>query len=269
MKKKSFTIHTIHGYISTIFLAEYPDKILLLDGGTISDTQRIKKFCETKLHRPVTEIRLCVATHIHPDHAGGAIEMRKLFGIPIAAHPLIDQWYRGISGFIQHKIDCALAHYVRAADRISFQRILSSRHVGAFHILQDGDRLPGFDDWQVFHVPGHTLHDLVLYNRSARLLYAGDCLINKNGKINLPIPVFFHGTMRHSYEKLVSLDIETILPAHGDAITGGNIPEIFNRLIEMLGEPKNDMSRMAHSVSIFAPPVWKAYIRKLKQGKES
>jgi glyoxylase-like metal-dependent hydrolase (beta-lactamase superfamily II) len=263
-----FIIHPIRGYISMIYLAVYADKILMLDGGSRSDAARVEKYCVNTLNRPVTDIRLCVASHAHPDHAGGAVELRKRHGIPVAAHPFIDRWYSGISGTLQHKVDCVMAHVVRAADRVSFQRIVSRRLVRPDIVLGDGGALPGFEDWQALHVPGHTLHDLALYNREAGVLYAGDCIINRNGKFNIPIPVFFHGAMRRSYGKLAALDARTIIPAHGNVVENADCREIFARMMDLLEKPRNEMSKMAHRVSVFAPPVWKAYVRKWRSRKE-
>jgi len=263
-----FVIHRLHGYISSVYFAVYAEKILMLDGGSRSDAARVEDFCAKKLGRPVTDIALCVVSHVHPDHSGGALELRKRHGIPIAAHPYIDRWYSGISGSLQHTLDCVMAHVVRSADRVSFQRIWSRRLVRPDIVLDDGEALPGFGDWKALHVPGHTLHDLALYNQEARVLYAGDCIINRNGKYNTPIPVFFHGTMRRSYEKLAALGARTVIPAHGDVIENADCAAIFGRMTEILEQPKNEMSRMAHRVSVFAPPVWKAYVRKWKNRNE-
>jgi glyoxylase-like metal-dependent hydrolase (beta-lactamase superfamily II) len=268
MDNTTFTIHPLRGYISTVYLAVYADKILMLDGGSRSDAARIGNYCEKKLNRPVTDIKLCVASHIHPDHAGGAVELRERHGIPVAAHPFIDRWYSGISGSLQHKVDCVMAHVVRVADRVSFQRIMSRRRVRPDIVLGDGETLPGFGDWRALYVPGHTLHDLALYNAEAGILYAGDCIINRNGKFNTPIPVFFHGTMRRSYEKLAALEAGTIIPAHGDVVVNADCRELFGRMMDLLEKPRNEMSKMAHRVSVFAPPVWKAYVKKWRSRKE-
>ena len=260
-----YKLHTLNGYISNIYIAEYCDKLLLLDCGTKNDVERIRKFCEEKLNRSIKDIKLAIVTHNHPDHSGGATLLRQLYGIPLAAGKGVDLWYKGISGFIQHKIDCMLAHVVRHANRKNLQPVVFNRYVKPDYTINDYGHLPGFSDWQVLYVPGHTLHDIVLYNKENRLLYSSDCIITVNGRYNLPIPVFFPFTMKQSFQKLMTLDITTLIPAHGGIIETES-PEIeFKKMIHLLDLPATEMAKTVHKISIFTPQVWKAYLKKLKR----
>ena len=65
---RPFKVHSIPGIISTIFLVEYPHKLLLLDAGCASDVPRVHDFIVHRLQRPFTDLKLVVATHAHPDH---------------------------------------------------------------------------------------------------------------------------------------------------------------------------------------------------------
>lgn len=75
-------IHTIQGYIQTIYLAEYPDKLLLLDGASRADITYLCQFIEQQLARPLSDLKVVVVTHMHPDHAGAAHRLRALTGCP-------------------------------------------------------------------------------------------------------------------------------------------------------------------------------------------
>ncbi len=260
----SFKLHIVNGYISNLYIAEYEDKLLLLDCGTKNDVERIKIFCEKKLNRSIKNIKLAIATHNHPDHSGAAHPLRTLHNIPIAADRNIDLWYKGASGFIQHKIDCILAHVVRRANRKRLQPVVFNRFVKPDIIISDNKTVPGFSDWLVFHVPGHTTHDVVLYNKEQKLLYSSDCIINVRGRYNLPIPVFFRYRMKKSFQKLMKLDIKTILPAHGEIIQTEKPQDVFQQMITLLGSPKSDMAKKIQAISIFAPQVWKEYLKKIK-----
>ncbi len=261
----SYKLHTIKGYISNLYIAEYDKKLLLLDCGTKNDIERIKKFCEKKLKRPVKDIKLAIATHNHPDHSGGADLLRKLYKIPVASGKGIDLWYKGCSGFIQHKIDCMLAHVVRSANRKSLQPVVFKRYVKPDHIINDNETLPGFPDWQVIYVPGHTTHDIVVYNKENKLLYSSDCIINVNGRYNLPLPVFFPNKMKQSFQKLMKLEINTLIPAHGEIIKTENPIDDFQKMIILLGCPSSEMAKKVHSISIFTPQVWKTYLKRIKR----
>ncbi len=254
-------IHQIEGYISNLFLIEYPEKLLLLDSGSLSDVKRIENFCLNTLKRPVSDIKLVFVSHMHPDHAGGALMFRRIHNLPIAAFYRADLWYRGITGCIQHRLDCFMAQSVRKQNKKPLEKVRYNKRVKPDILLKDNDTLPGFEDWQVLHVPGHTTHDIVVLNKKEKILYGADCIINVNSKLNLPIPVFFKETMKNSFIRLRSLDIDTILLAHGDRIYG-NLEEIFNTMICLLDKPHNRLRRRTHRISTFAPDVWAAGMKK-------
>jgi len=65
-------LHQIQGYIQSIYLAEYPHKLLLLDGACRADVETISYFITGSLKRPLSHLKLVVSTHMHPDHAGAA-----------------------------------------------------------------------------------------------------------------------------------------------------------------------------------------------------
>jgi len=112
MKFNNFTIHKIKGYIETIFVAEYKEKILILDGGCSCDSILVEEFITNELKRPMTDVKMNFVSHAHPDHAGGAPILRDKYKIPIAAHHEIDKWYAGFGGFLQQKTDIMLAGFV-------------------------------------------------------------------------------------------------------------------------------------------------------------
>ncbi|MCY9879242.1 Zn-dependent hydrolase, partial [Vibrio natriegens] len=56
-------LHRIQGYIQTMYLAEYADKLMLLDGASRADIPHLKDFIEYQLKRPFTDLKLVVVTH--------------------------------------------------------------------------------------------------------------------------------------------------------------------------------------------------------------
>lgn len=69
---QDFTLHTIDGHISTIYLAVYSDKILILDCGCRCDITRVETYIEKRLKKDLSTVKLVVASHAHPDHGGGS-----------------------------------------------------------------------------------------------------------------------------------------------------------------------------------------------------
>jgi glyoxylase-like metal-dependent hydrolase (beta-lactamase superfamily II) len=80
--------------------------------------------------------------------------------------------------------------------------------------LVDGQPLLEFADWRVIFTPGHTHHDVVLYNREAALLYASDVIIKVGSKYILPIPMILRKEMHASYEKIKHFDVNKLALAH-------------------------------------------------------
>ena len=62
-------IHTLSGYIQHIYLAEHEHGLLLLDGCSRADVETVSQFITETLHRPLSDLKLIVVTHMHPDHA--------------------------------------------------------------------------------------------------------------------------------------------------------------------------------------------------------
>ncbi len=211
----NFDIHQIHGHLTELYIAVYPKKILLLDGGSRTDFKKIVEYITCTIKRTMSEILLIVISHAHPDHSGTSSFLRSRYNIPIAAHYTIDRWYSGIGGFIQHKIDIFLAWMMTVKSGYKIHRLWFKRKVSPELPLNDGDTLPYFEDWEVIHTPGHSTNHLVFYNREETLLYGGDIFLNIQDKINLPFLITCPQLMENSFDNLSEFPIKTVLLAHG------------------------------------------------------
>lgn len=251
----NFIVHELEGYIENLHLIEYEQGMLLVDSGCINDIKRIEEYCENIIKRPVTDIKLIIVTHLHPDHAGGAVKLRAKYNIPIAAHKDLDNWYRGFGGFLQHKIDCNLALLVAYRSRKKIENIYYKRKIEPDYGLEDGSTLPGFPDWQVLHVPGHTLYDLVTYNANQQMLFVADLICDVKGKTRLPIPILFPDKMLNSFERLAKLPIRTIFRSHGQLIVTDNNYKIFMDMKKLTIKPLTPMARKYRHIFYFAPIV--------------
>ena len=255
MNFSSFTIHIIEGYISSVYLVEYDNGMLLLDGGCVNDVKRIEDYCKLILNRSPGDIKLAVISHMHPDHAGGAATLRKKYGVAIAAHKDVDRWYSGLGGSLQHKLDCYMAMGVARTNKRNREPILFNPIIHPDILLNDLQVLPFFEDWAVLHTPGHTLHDIVLYHQQEALLYIGDIICDVKGKMLLPLPVLFPTRMENSYDKLATLNSSTILMAHGGVKQPENVSSLFLNMKEQLKQPPNSLMRRVYRLSVFTPEI--------------
>ena len=256
-------IHAIKGYINTLYIAEYDHGLLMMDGGSPADLETVENFCSSILNRHASDIRLAVVTHMHPDHSGCAPMLRKKYGTKIAAYKNIDQWYSGSTGWVQHKLDCIMAQIVAVRRKTHIHRIFSRRITSPDFLVNDGEMLPFFPDWQVVYNPGHTIHDISIFHSGEKILYCGDIIVEVKGKFNLPLPVIFKRKMRESYKKLSSLKCKTIIPAHGKIIHADEHSNLFMEMISLLELPPGRLRRRVHWFSVWSPDIWKPGIRKI------
>ncbi|WP_163133904.1 MBL fold metallo-hydrolase [Agarivorans sp. Alg241-V36] len=215
-------IHQLEGYIQNIFLVEYPTKLLLLDGCCRADVAMLRRYICEELARPFSQLKLVMVTHMHPDHAGGASYLQRRFKLSIAGAEHPGEWYQGIAGRCKHLVDLALAHYVAKRHRRAKANLWYSPKLTFTHRLKDGQRLPGFEDWQVCFTPGHTDRDLSLYHPATKTLYVADCILRVKGSLICPFPISNPSLYRQSIERFSQMQVDNYLLAHGE---GGEISQ--------------------------------------------
>jgi glyoxylase-like metal-dependent hydrolase (beta-lactamase superfamily II) len=211
-------IHSLKGHIQSIYLVEYPDKLLLLDGCCRADISLLEQFITSELSRPFSDLKLIVVTHMHPDHAGAAHKLRKITGCKIASANKSIQWYKGLNGRLSHIVDIALASWVASRMGKSKENLWYSPHLKVDYALIDQDTLPGFDDWCVLTTEGHTDRDLSVLHLPSRRLYVADLLVKVKNRFIPPIPVNYPERYLASLSKVQALGPTSIMLAHGGEV---------------------------------------------------
>ena len=212
-------LHRIQGYIQTMYLAEYPDKLMLLDGASRADIPHLKDFIEHQLHRPFSDLKLVVVTHMHPDHAGGAHKLRDLSGCKVLAAKRESQWYDGVDGWLMHLTDLMLARWMANRMRKPKRNLWYSRKLKPDIELIDGECIPGFDDWQVLETQGHTDRDLSVYHSEQDVLYVADLMVQVKKHLIAPFPIFHPNQYRQSLKRVFEMNPQCLLLAHGGEVT--------------------------------------------------
>lgn len=244
-----YRLHRLQGHIQTIYLAEHPQGLVLLDGCCRADVAEVCRFIREELKRALTDLKLVVVTHMHPDHAGGAARLKGKTGARIVAADVPGHWYRGLDGIAMHLTDMALAAWVAKRMGRPLKWFWYSRKLRADVLLGDDSRLPGFPEWRVFHCPGHTDRDLALLHEEEGCIYVADLLVKVKGRYIPPFPLFYPNRYKSSLMKLKCLAPARVLLAHGGE---ASLEEI-------------DLDRVLEQAPSLPMTHWRSVKAKLKQ----
>lgn len=185
------------GYDCNVYLVEE----LLIDTGTGNFFSEMKREITDQIPNP-EKINTIVNTHCHFDHTGGDKKFRD--------------WLK--AKIVIHRDDKdALEHGDVLADL--FGGISKSTTVDK--ILRGGDiiRTTNFN-LEVISTPGHTPGSICLYDKNKKILFSGDTLF-EDGVGRTDYPGGSKDDLYRSIKKLAKLDINYLLPGHGNPKIGG------------------------------------------------
>jgi len=193
------------GWLNANHFAFIGDETVLIDTGYLPSLPHTEKLlAQVGITR--AGVHRIISTHSHGDHIGANAAIQAAGGCRITMHPIqkriIDDrddwatWKR----YYEHE-----AEFFRVDDTI-----------------QEGDELAlGPLRFQVFHVPGHAPGMLALYEPRLQILLPSDAVWDGDvGVLNTHI----EGTIApwlalESVRRLAALEVRTIYPGHGPAIT--------------------------------------------------
>ena len=154
----------------------------------------------------IEDIDLIIATHMHPDHIEAAQSFSSLPTM-VTIHETEYRYFKK-----------------RAASIHGFA-------VEPDFFIAEGILKTGDVELEVIHSPGHSPGSICLYWASHKALFAGDVIFEKGvGRTDLPGG---NGEqLKKSIDRLSSLDLELLLPGHGNIIRGREAIERNFSLIE-------------------------------------
>jgi glyoxylase-like metal-dependent hydrolase (beta-lactamase superfamily II) len=97
-------------------------------------------------------------------------------------------------------------------------------------LLQEGDLRLGDLNFQVLVTPGHSPGSICLYWEDRRALFTGDVVFNQ-GLGRTDLPGGSGDLLKLSIRRLAALDVEILLPGHGEVITGKESVEANFRMV--------------------------------------
>jgi glyoxylase-like metal-dependent hydrolase (beta-lactamase superfamily II) len=203
----------IPGFVNSYTYSDEEETYLIDTGFSSKAKPIIRAFQAANV--PISRVRKLLLTHHHIDHMGGAAYLLEVARAPVACHgedaPFVD-------GRTPAPIPLLMRLFVRM------------HPAPVATVLKDGDRVGSL---QVLHAPGHTPGEVVFYNPARKILFSGDAVVERKGRLTLPAPRFAANLPQavRTLGLLRALDVEVLLPGHGLPITK-NVGPLLDDLIQ-------------------------------------
>ena len=179
-----------------------PEGLTLIDAGPPGSGPKILRSIEALGHSR-RDLRRIVCTHGHPDHAGGVREVAAP-GVDVYLHP-------------------ADRDAIRIGPRDVLRRPTRGRVFAAMTPplddaipLEDGLVLPVLGGLEVIHTPGHTAGSVCLWAARPRVLFVGDNLQARFGRVTHASGLYSDDVnlSRTSVKRLTSHGVRMIVFSH-------------------------------------------------------
>lgn len=191
---------------ANVYLLSTPQGRVLFDTGMVNHAPTFVRLLRA------FDPQAVVLSHSHFDHAGSAFVAARL-GYPVLAHPL------------EHARLLGLDHHLPyPAGQPALGRAVSRLHprvwVAQLGTLHPGEQVGG---WEVVHLPGHTEGQIGL--RRGGALLAADAVLSHGGQAHLARQAYNwdHAAALRTLKELAELDLDMILPGHGEPLTAAQV----------------------------------------------
>jgi glyoxylase-like metal-dependent hydrolase (beta-lactamase superfamily II) len=204
------------------------------------------------------QIRSLVITHNHPDHYGLAGRLVKLSRCSLVMHHLeavhIESRYASTENLLGEMSEWLRINGCPAADlkqlTTSSMGIASRVNIALPDTLVNGGEHldTGRYDFEIVWTPGHSAGHICLYERQRPLFISGDHILNPITP-NIGLHAQSMGNPLADYldslEAVRELDVETVLPAHGEQFAGlqWRVDELLAHHEERLNEIRAALHR--------------------------
>jgi glyoxylase-like metal-dependent hydrolase (beta-lactamase superfamily II) len=222
---------------TNVYLVRSGSSWVLVDAGWAKDASRIGRAAQSLFgvdSRPAA----ILLTHVHPDHAGSALELARVWGCPVYVHPDELPIARGefaamvaSAGPLDRWVVLPLLRVMGVRRRAA---VLERSSLGAVaRAFEPGSAVPGLPGWQCIATPGHTPGHVSFFRPGDRVLISGDALVTveintliglltRRAGVSGPpwYTTFSRAAARESIGTLARLEPTVLAGGHGDPMTG-------------------------------------------------
>lgn len=180
------------------YLIDGPKRVLI-DPGHRNLFEHVRRGLQ-QLDLTIRDIDVVICTHAHPDHLE-AIPLFRENPTLFTLHETEWQWMTSIG------------KQMVAAFGIDVDELQPD------FFLKEGALSLESLELKIFHTPGHSPGSVCLYWPMQKALFTGD-LVFKEGVGRTDLPGGDGDKLKESVKKLMDLDVEWLLPGHGEIIKG-------------------------------------------------
>ncbi len=176
-------VHLVPDVIANPYLIMDVDGVTLIDTGLPGSQKKILKYI-TERSYPAGNLVRIILTHSDIDHVGGAAALKRLSGARVYASAIeADAIARGVpSRTIRPKASA------RRLFMSIVRRLFKPEPVKVDVLLAEGQTLPVLGGLQVLETPGHTPGHISLFSPSTGVLFVGDSIVSRDGKLVVSLP---------------------------------------------------------------------------------
>ena len=228
MKEIQPNVYWLEGRAVNLYLCVDSDGLTLVDAG-MPKSEGLVLTAVSELGFQPTDLKRILITHADLDHAGSMAAVQAVTGAVVFASA-------ESAVYLQNgRSPKHLPWLVQTLSDAFFKyKPLSAARLQTFRA---GDVLPVLGGLEVLATPGHTRDHHSLYHPSSGLLFAGDALNTRDGRINLTPPRITADktAARRSAIRLLHLSPTVIACGHGTPSTR-HTPDDLTNLLHSLPE---------------------------------
>lgn len=167
-------LHLIEGQRSNIYVWEGQNGLVVIDSGSPGDVKAILEYVEAIDHQASDLVAIFI-THADIDHAGSAAALQAYSGARVyAGAETAELLSQGKSpDHMPRVVQFILDHFMS----------YSPVDPEVIQVVTDGENLDELVDFQVLATPGHTLDHYSMSSDVHGILFAGDALNTRGGRL--------------------------------------------------------------------------------------
>jgi glyoxylase-like metal-dependent hydrolase (beta-lactamase superfamily II) len=206
-------LHVIAGMIANQYLIVDDDGLTLIDAGIQRSGSRILKAIARLGYAP-DDLRRIVVTHTDGDHVGGLAALKAASGAQVYASPFEADALEAGHPSRELNLPPLLGRLFGLIPWFQIQPV----RVGVR--VRDGQALPALGGLEVAETPGHTPGHISLFAPGPRLLFTGDSLICRGGRLETPgrTVTWDVPQLRASVRRQAALAPRIVCPGHGPVL---------------------------------------------------